>query len=344
MKTKRMPWIRVMGFLVTFTLVFTTISEVFSVKWEHGENSSRGFYTQPEGTIDVLFIGASDFLWGVSPLTIWEEAGITSYSRAAGAMQTPMIYHYFLESLAYQQPKLVVLDAYRLALYYPLTHLEWSYRRSFEPMRMSPVKLKAFFDITQGSSLDMSISLLFPFFRYHTRWNELTKEDFELTNGNDQYFKGQRVKFLARPTDVTEDFMTDTGERVRLEEESRHYYEKIIDYCKENNIEVMLVSMPRLATASYAEYLAVQDFAEQHEVLFIDYNFPDLWQAVGFNPQKDMIDKGHVNSCGAEKFSRHLAQFLQNNFMLPDRRQDPLAEQWNVDADELADMASNNCP
>jgi hypothetical protein len=303
----------------------------------------NSFYNQPEESIDVLFLGASGLHWGVSPLTIWDAIGRTSFVRANAGQQASMIYYYLIESLNYQKPKVVVLDAYRLVRYYSLDENESSYRRSFEPMKMSFVKMKSFFDFTQDSNLEMSISILFPLLRYHTRWNDLERADFKIFMTAEDIFRGQTLSFDKFPVVLPEDYMAEIKNQARLKEESQYYYEKILEICKENQIDIVLLAMPRLSNADYGEYLAVKAFADKHNLMFIDYNLPDLMSEVGFDPNIDMVDEGHLNSCGAEKFSKHLALILQNHFDLPDRRQEGIAEQWNIDAETLLSQSAEYC-
>lgn len=337
------PLFRIIGFLIIFSIFFAYTTQVFTRKWGYQAQTTI-FYQQPEDSIDVLFLGASGFDWGVSPLILWEETGVTSYVRAIGATTSSMIYYYFLESLKYQNPDIVVLDAYHLVRYWNIDDNEPSYRRSFEPLDFSLIKLKALFDISKNSDFDTFISLLFPFFRYHSRWSELSKNDFVKTdNPEDLIFKGQFIGFEKYEIDYSDEFMAETNEAKGISEESRDYYEKIIEICNEKGIHVVLMSMPRLATADYAEYNAVKTYAEENKLIFVDYNLPELMNAVGFEPEKEMIDSGHINTCGAQKFSSHFAQILAENYSLDDKRNDPKFEIWDRDAAHLRALLDENC-
>jgi len=330
-------------FLIILIVIFSYVSEVFARKWDV-QKYVDNFYEQPTDSIDVLFLGASGFGTGVSPLILWEEAGFTSFSRAIGAQQASMTYYYFLESLKYQHPDVVVLDAYRLIRHNSFEDLEVSYRRSYEPLKMSIIKLKSLFDITSDSDLDTFISFLFPFFRYHTRWPELERADFEFNNyDNDYSFLGQFPYFNVNPVEIPEDLMAPTDDEVKIYDNELYYFEEMIRICREKNIKVFLLVMPRLSLAKYSEYNAVKKFADKHDLLFIDYNFPELMKEVDFNPATDMLDQSHVNPCGAVKFSRHLAEVLKNNFSLPDRRNDPDYERWHLDLESLKKLISQNC-
>jgi len=340
---KKQQFVRIFSFFSIFIISFSYISHVFSRKWNI-ESLADNFYAQEEDSVDVLFIGASGFEAGVSPLILWEEAGISGYNRAVGSQQASMMYYYLLESLNYQHPEVIILDAYRLVRHLTLETNESAFRRAFEILPLSVIKLKALFDITSESNLDTFLTFLFPFFRYHTRWQELERVDFiNINESKNLDQKGQALNFNVFPTELPDGFMAPTGEEARIHKDELLYFEKMIRLCRENDIEVLLLVMPRLSRADYSEYVAVSKFSEENHLLFIDYNLPDLMSEVSFDPSTDMADEGHVNPCGAEKFSRHLAAFLRDNFDLPDRRNDPGYDQWNSDLESLKTLISQNC-
>ncbi|MEA3327447.1 MAG: hypothetical protein U9R53_09110 [Chloroflexota bacterium] len=127
-----------------------------------------------------------------------------------------------------------------------------------------------------------------------------------------------------------------------IKEISRLYYEKIIQLCREKDIEVLLVSMPRLERSDDYEYNAVSRFSDEYGLTLIDYNLPEFMDVVGFDPMTDMTDKNHVNSFGAEKFSRNLGDYISTQFNLADKREDPKYSQWNIDAEQLRQLIKDN--
>jgi len=337
---------RVIVFLTIFFLISSYVSKVFSHKFPFNNfyDQVDGFYQQPQDSIDVLFLGASGFGSGISPLTIWEETGITSYNRAIPSQKASMMYYYLLESLKYQQPKVVVLDAYRLVREKSIKEEEISYRRSYEPLKLSPIKIRCLFDITSDSELDTFIGFVFPFYLYHTRWSELNRNDFEFyKEAGRGSLRGQYKKMRVHPIEIPDDFMAPTGEVANIRENERKYFRKMIRICKQNNIDVFFLVLPRLSTADYSEYVAVKEFADENQVMFIDYNFPELMSEVGFNPSTDVNDPGHVNICGAQKFSTHLSQVLSDNFKLRDHRKDQAYKQWDSDYKRLERIILNTC-
>ncbi len=340
MKTK--PFLRTIIFTLVFCIFFSVASQVLAEKFDYYSQTTR-FYRQPEDSIDVLFLGASGFFRGVSPLIMWEEQGFTGYSRAIPSQQAITAYYYFLESLKYQSPEVVVLDAYRLVNEAKFKRDEFSFRASYVPMRFSLLKLQSLFDAASGSDLKTTFSYFVPFYRFHYRWRELSSEDFQIFSFNkgDPY-KGLGVTFEIYPVTLPENFMAPTDEMHGIKIEPREYYEKIIKICIERDIEVLLVSMPRFVKADYFEYNAVSKFAEEWDLTLIDYNLPELIEEVGFDPLTDASDEHHVNTFGAEKFSSHLGEYIQTHYDLEDKRDDPDFVQWHADAEQLRQLIKEN--
>ena len=336
------PFARIFGFFIIFCIVFSYSSNVFSLNWSD-EAQTTIFYEQPENSIDVLFLGASGFFRGVSPLLMWEQFGFTSYVRAMPAQQADMVYYYFLESLNYQKPKVVVLDAYRLVDYVPIERSDFRFRRSIEPLRFSVLKLQAIYDLTFDSGFQTFLSFLFPILRYHTRWTELTMDDlFPFKPKKEDPFKGQGVNFIVQKNELPEDYFSPTSEIAEIRDEPLRAYEKIIQKCRENDIEIFLMSFPRVERGNYPQYLAVTQFAEKHNLPILDFNLPELIKETGHDPATDMIDDYHINTPGSTKFINHIGTFIVTNYGLKDKRQNPDYEQWNIDAELLLELISTH--
>ena len=57
-----------------FLLMFTAVSRFFMRKTSYIKNAD--FYSY-EGDFDVLFLGSSHMVMGISPMELWKEYGIT---------------------------------------------------------------------------------------------------------------------------------------------------------------------------------------------------------------------------------------------------------------------------
>jgi hypothetical protein len=326
--------VKVTAFLMAFCLLFAYVSEVFPPKWiGQFDTTSRisTFYQQPKDSIDVLFLGASSYRQGLSPLLLWEKYGFTSYVLASSLQSSEVTYYYLIEALKNQHPKVVVLDGVTLLESYDVDVREDNLRQSIDPMRLSIEKVQLALDIVAQSKKQTLASYIFPFFRYHTRWKELSQIDFEYYK-IDRYdhFRGVDVQYQIVPFGFPEDFMKPTDKIGKYNDDATYYYAKIIQLCRENNIKVLFITLPRL-NWSYSKYLRVEQFAEKYNVPHIDYTLPKKDNEFEFNPAVDFFDPGHLNIYGIQKYTQPVGDYLKKKCDLPDKRGDSAYKQWDVD-------------
>jgi hypothetical protein len=336
MKQKLQNIARVAILFIIFCLVFSSVSEVLYPKWEGiNDNPSRvaTFYIQPKDSIDVLFLGASSFLNGISPLAFWEKFGFTSYSRASTTQHPAVTYYYLVETLKYQNPKVVVLDGVSLFSDQNVdkNKPEGKLRQAIDPMKLSAEKLQLIFNIVSKSKTQEITDYLFPLFRYHYRWKELNQADFEYYK-RDRYdpFKGENVSYIITPFTIPKNFMKPTYEIAKYDDGALKYFEKAIQFCKKNGIQVVFVTLPRL-NWTYSKQLAIKQLSEKYDLPYIDYSLPNDSGGYEFDASLDFYDNAHLNIYGAQKISEILGAFLQEKYVFSDKRNDPKFEQWNID-------------
>ena len=82
--------VRCVAFVVVFSMLFGNATDLL-MRHDDESNEIHAFYSEPEDTIDVLYVGSSPLLRGVSPMVMWQEHGFTggvaeiSESRAGGS-------------------------------------------------------------------------------------------------------------------------------------------------------------------------------------------------------------------------------------------------------------------
>ena len=76
--------VKVAAFLLIFVLTFSKLSEVLAFKNASYEaNNYYSFdylYDLPKDSLDVVYVGTSQYHMGITPLEIWKEYGITGGS------------------------------------------------------------------------------------------------------------------------------------------------------------------------------------------------------------------------------------------------------------------------
>jgi hypothetical protein len=341
MKINRQQLIRAVGFLLLFCLLFSYGSAVMYPNledMEYSRNTIHTFYEQPKDSIDVIFLGSSSFLYGISPLILWEKYGFTSFSRSSTVQSAVVSYYYLLETLKTQHPKVVVIDGISLFKEYNVDDREYHLRKAIDPMKLSGEKIRLVLDIVSKSENQTLASYIFPLLRFHSRWDEVTIDDFiNLETIKYDPFRGYVMDFRINPRIFPENFMKPTKKISKNDEDSIHYLDKIIQLCKENEIKVVFATLPRLSW-NYSRHLAIKQLAEKYDSPYIDYNLPAYIDEMGINPASDFWDNNHLNVYGAQKTSNYLGLTLQKMYGFPDKRNNPDYEQWDIDVQYFYDQ------
>lgn len=326
--------IRVILFLIIGVLIFQLLTYIFVPKWigeiDPATPRFEGFYSEEKNTIDVLAVGASDVGRGFSPITLWNEYGITSYNLGTSNQTMSLAYYIIKEAFQYQDIKTVVLDMD--AAFVNKNAPEGEYRKLFDNMKVGPTKWEAL----QNSDLevDNKLSYIFPIIRFHSRWTDLEKEDFSIAKKYDKStsYKGMAMSNVVKPYIDTQGYMKDTGKIEEISEENEKYIAKIVKLCQENNVKLLWVEIPSASSWSSARSKGTQKLAEKYNIEFIDMNY----KLEGFEVDwaRDTADNGnHLNVEGAEKVSKYIGKILKEKYEAEDHRGDLKYSSWYEEAE-----------
>jgi hypothetical protein len=267
---------------------------------------------------DVVFIGDCEVFSNFSPVTLWEKYGISSYIR--GSAQQLLWHSYYLleDTLTYEKPKVVVFNV--LAMKYNEPQKEAYNRLTLDGMKLSKTKLEA---INASMMEDEAfITYLLPILRYHARWKELTREDF------DYLFQKDTVShngFLMR-VDVKPVKVIPKGKKLpdyQFGTNSYEYLDRMTKLCKDNGIELILIKSPSVYPYWYKEWDdQMVQYAKDNNLTYI--NFLNTVDDIGIDYTTDTYDAGlHLNLSGAEKLSDYFGKMLRDQYGVPDHREDP---------------------
>ena len=104
----------------------------------------------------------------------------------------------------------------------------------------------------------------------------------------------------------------------------------IINLCKKNHIELILVSTPSISNWTYARHNGIQKLADQNGLTYIDMNL--MQDQLEIDWETDTRDKGdHLNYSGAVKVTDWLGTYFKQCGEFTDHRQDAAYQSWNKD-------------
>ena len=287
----------------------------------------RAFY-ENQDTFDVLFTGISHMEVAYSPLELYQDFGITSFNFGESGNELPTSYWVVRNALDYAKPKLVVVDVRKIEA----DSIEYSNltTTSFDAVPLSATKIRTAMDLFD--TFTGRVEFLFPLLRYHSRWKELSENDFHQTDFRldmgTLHYPDNRLKVA-----VPKNWVRISAEKQILTDSlSERYLRRLVKDCRRRGIEVLLVNLPYPADKDSQYYSnGVNTIAEELGVNYLDF----LEEADYFNFNTDMNDSyGHINDSGSQKVTKYLGEYLLSHYDLPDRRQDRALGDWNQRLEE----------
>ncbi|HAL63294.1 MAG: hypothetical protein K5664_00180 [Firmicutes bacterium] len=301
---------RVLALAVFFSIFFALFSlcdRILSRKevegWWNVTAKIDGFYNSPKNEYDVIFFGSSNTYCSFNPLVIWKETGVKSYVFATQQQPLWATYYYMKDAFKRQNPDVAVLDVLMASkndeYYDDGVNYTFCDNMPFSFDKIALARVSA----PKGRRL----GLLIRFLKYHSRWNELKKEDFEYRKRDmSDYSKGFYV-LTSKCNNAEHTDLKNVEDSLPLSDKNREYLDKIIALCKENDVRLMLLKAPSNSTEEEKRYYnSVAKIAEENGLEFVDYNM--CYDEIGLDMATDFFDERHLNIFGAEKFTEYFVK------------------------------------
>ena len=176
MQKKILTVASVIAVIALFLAIFVFLNILLSPKYAEDlvEGGMISQYYREDKNHDVIFIGDCETYANFSPMELYRENGITAYVRGSSQQLVWQSYSILEETFTCETPKAVVFNVNAMRYGEPVK--EAFHRLTIDKMRWSKQKV----DIIQSSMTEEEtfLSYVFPILRYHSRFDELTQEDF----------------------------------------------------------------------------------------------------------------------------------------------------------------------
>jgi len=267
---------------------------------------------EKENTLDVLFTGDSEASNTCAPFQYWKEQGIASYNLGGSAQRLNDCYTVLEEVLKHQKPKILVLEPNTL-------------------FRKNAVYNKE-------DSVLMMAEQLFPVLHHHNIYKSInlgvnllgaTKE-----NAYADQCKGYYARVKIRPYQGSDQYMKTNKRETAIYPETMKYFEKIVQLCKENQVELIMVSSPSPKNWSDERHDVIQALCDKYGITYYDLNKLD--NALALDWTTDTLDRGdHLNINGSKKVNAYFGKILKEKYHIPDHRGEADYAIWDQQAAEL---------
>ena len=291
--------------------------------------------------IDVFFVGASHIFYGINPMEIWNETGISGYNLTTH--QQPLWSSKLLLQYAmkHQHPKLIVLDVLMATNFgRPLIGTEQGTNMTHLALDPVPLSLQKIKGVMETGSITEKGEMLFPIIMNHSRLQQglLTYDDFHFFTGDRSHpMKGynytESTLWYDHPDIPGPDVLHELPEGMEA------VLIDFIEFCRNEKLPLLFIKTPIIGNEElYEQINNIGKIAEKYEVPFLDFN--QLYDELKMDGYVDFADTGHLNVHGAKKVSRYLADYIRENYDLADHRGDPAYDSWEKSSRHFASLTS----
>lgn len=326
--------LKVTVFLTIIFLLFLFFTYLMRNTDYNARQNVLDFYEE-DTELDVVFIGASNIYRYWDPMGAWEAEGIATRNYSVSSMHAATYLSAIKDILQTQNPKLIVVEARRFRTMDSM-EITAGTRNLLDSMDYNLSRFEAvkYFCDKMDVPWDEAISLYIDLIQYHDNYEAFTtKLNWQLADnrsGNDeierQTYKGYSIS--SEHTAYEDPSGNLTTETAPVNEICLMLYKEILEYCQENEIQLMILSMPMVITEEESMGLnTLEQVAESYGVPFVNTNWQ--YEEIGLDFSTDFFDPHHVNVLGADKTTKYLAKYLVETYGLEDHRNDPDYASWN---------------
>lgn len=321
---KKRQAVRAALFLALLAGILMIVTDIFVPKWITGTSVTTladEFYDMKRDTVELGIIGSSQLVNGISCGRLLSRYGISAFSCATGEQPVLCGWFYLMELYRLQHIKVVIYDT--SMLYEP--EEEARFRKTLDTAPMSVNKLKLIMERSRSEEASDFFSYFFPLLNYHTRWSGLKAQDFNYREKQGDMFWGNiyggEVNRNASYEKICVDGET-PDESVQMDAGELAAFQKLVAYCREHDIELVLIKTPKTTWES-AKTTGCQALADEYGLDYLDFNTGELLQEIGFDAGKDMWNQDHLNVRGTDKLTDYMGEYLLAHYEFEDFRENP---------------------
>ena len=329
------------GFSFFFVLVVAIIcvDSVFGIDRSRNRRNWVGLQQQEKkGSMDAVFIGASNVLEFWQPSFGWADHGIAVWNLSMPGLTCAAFKNTIIEARKTQPDALYIISLSTFkgsGLTLDIMHMH----SALNYMPFSLNKLKMTYDLIARSEFKGLDALEFylPIIRFHSRWDDLKSWVFDtgdlstkLSITTRKYYQGVRniENKLVFDNEVREPIPADIGE----------VFEELLDYCDAEHLNVLFVKSPQKVNLKNQGHMnELEDILDARGYPCLD--LMENFYEIGLDPRTDYQNAGHTNIHGGLKFCKAIGDYLVDHYGFEDKRGLAGWESW----DEACETYNASC-
>ncbi len=297
------------------------------------------FYQQEKNTLDAVYIGPSNVYAFFQAPIAWHSNGITVYPYSTIGMLFRSM-KYVIEDVRKTQPDaLIILNINGLRALDRSQTVKISRLHAladFMPLSLNKIRMIDEVSRDIGLTRFQELEFYLPIIRFHSEWDNLKSEYF-VTSTNGLKGAESYYIFLNRAVEPEAPFLK-TDRRAPLENDQEDTLTDLLDYLDNNQVPTLFICVPQLVQeeADFAQINTAMDMIRER-----GYTCLDLMQNaddIALDINNDYYDLRHTNIHGSIKYTRFLADYLQQNYQFTDKRGDPAFADWDKAYNDYFDI------
>ena len=337
--------VRFEAFILILVVFLAYLFTVFELN-EAAKNTFETYYSEPKGTVDGVYIGASSTYRYFVPGLCYHDTGAAIFNLATAA-QPYTTQKYLIQEARRTQPgiKMVIIEL-RNVVKGPKQMNAGEIRKVTDSMQfLSPYRIPAINDslaFYEAMGIDMDYTkknYYLPFLMYHNRWQEDFKKE-EWTELQDiAPYKGFQVDGNTWKTNETPGEYYST--RTEIDELHMKVLDDLLDYCDsiKDEVKIVFVFSPIMTSEERCGRINYTvDHVRDRGYTCWNFNDPQerYLQEVDLDPVEDFYAANHTNMRGAIKYTRYVEKLMVEEFgELPDHRGDAAYDGWQKSYNDL---------
>lgn len=300
---------RLLSMLLTIAILCASCNYAFGIltyKYQSGIVPMRYWKNSENNATDILLIGNSRLAINMDIADLWKYHGIAAFCIGAGEAMMENNYYRLIEACKSRVPPAVLLEV--SVLTNRNNHIDIAQNRisNYGAMFPSLNKLR-YVNATLAMEDRMNYFMGFPVF--HNRYFDLNFSDFQSANEFGKHNKGGWGIYVAGPVSQTDE--ESASPIALLNSKDEYYLRKVISFCIEKGISIVLVASPIYLRNKYRpELTAIEIIAKEYGVPFLDMN-QHLGEA-DISDRNFASDAVHLNLKGARNFAEFLGNYLHD--------------------------------
>jgi len=331
--------LRTVAFLLLLAFAIYAIPwKLFGADNPGSHARAKSFYKENRGSLDAVVLGASNVHQFWQPAIGWQKRGIAVCNLSFDSLPILSFRYLIAEARKTQPNALYIINLSTFKQKGAIDTIE-KYHNVVDYMPLSVERVKFIQTISEksGFSLGQQLELLFPFIRFHSRWNELESWSY---GAREYQYKTSRVhqSFTHGVVDCSKKYKVYDSRTKPLSGASQ-VLNDLLDYLDREHVNALFIKVPQVIPKKKQGRLnALEDQLKARGYPCLD--LMKEYEAYGLNPQRDFYNKNHTNIRGSLKLTEYMADYLAEQYHFADKRGQAEYADWDEagrDYDRLID-------